>query len=579
MKNASLLYFFGILVAILFYTCCPKSVKTLKYLEGAPKPITTKIWSSSNDNLVFPEDNLNLKKTGICMSGGGSRAMVCAIGQLKGLWDIGVLDSVGYLSCVSGGSWASVPFTYNQDGASDNVLLGTIVKPLSNLSLSSMSTLEKGFLGTAANCPLFDVMLGNLGKYAEDDVWIQGVSECYMQPFGLYDQDSPKYFSFNDSTVADICKRNPHLSPTDFITVRNKKGDAKRPYLVVNSSISGPHEYAPFRNPEDLAVMNYTPLGIGSAVKNTGIYKPKESNKSYELPIGGGFIEPFAFGSFAPTSLPTICTNSKNGQLCVKTLTSAAPFPIANASGTSSSAFAAKFTSTDFLCKRLLSNLAPRMRYWPVSTTSKQKEVDFMFGDGGNLENLGAISLLQRKVNNLIVFVNTDTAIKTDYDRYKDGLPTKSDVSDDILTLFGVEFDGSQNMNKNQVFEQSDIYGLMTKLINAKLTGDSIIVKTTHITIPNEWWGINGGDTVNIVWVYNDLVEAFADSLIPDIRDQIKDLDGFPFFPYFPRYALIDEDLGRIVQLSAEQINLLYQFSAWHVYSNEEVFKDLLFSD
>ena len=152
--------------------------------------------------------------------------------------------------------------------------------------------------------------------------------------------------------------------------------------------------------------MNYTPLGIGSAAQATGVYRPQSNNKSDSLTIGGGFIEPFAFGSFASTTLPTICTNSTNGQLCVNTLTSAAPFPIANASGTSSAAFAAIFTSTDLFCKRLLSDLAPRMNYWPVSTTTLQKNVDFMFGDGGNLENLGAISLLQRKVNNLISFLS-----------------------------------------------------------------------------------------------------------------------------------------------------------------------------
>ena len=131
-------------------------------------------------------------------------------------------------------------------------------------------------------------------------------------------------------------------------------------------------------------------------------------------------------------------------------------------------------------------------------------------------------------------------------------------------------------MMKNQVFDQNEIYDLMTKLIDAKLTGDSIIVKTTHVTQLNKWWGMNGGDTVNIVWVYNDLVEKFADAVEPEIGDQLKDFDGFPLFPFFPRYAIIDEDLGRLVKLSAEQINLLYQFSAWHVYSNAEVFQDLL---
>lgn len=567
-------YFVGFLIAFLFSSCCPKITKDLKKLDGPPLKINTLIWPSNADHLNFPEDGLNLTKTGICMSGGGTRAMVCAIGQLKALREIGVLDEVGYLSCVSGGSWASVPFTYYSTGAAnDDELLGTIIPP-KNLRLAEMDSFTTGFMGAAASCPLLDIMLENLGKYPADDVWIQGVSECYMQPFGLYDQNAPKYFSYDATTVADICQRNPNLSPNDFITVHNRPGDSKRPYLVVNSSISGPFKYAPFRNPEVLAVMNYTPLGIGSAAINTAVYRPEANKNSYYMPIGGGFIEPFAFGSAAPTILPSNCSHGSHGGLCVDTYTQATPYPIANASGTSSSAFAAKFTSS-CICGRALSDLVPRMKYWPVSETSIPQSTDFMFGDGGNLENLGAITLLQRKVHNLVIFVNTDVPINTTY-QVKDGLPTSSDVSDDILTLFGVPFDGSKDMMKNQVFNQEDIYDLMTDLIVAKKTGDSIIVRTKHVTIPNPWWGIKGGDPVNILWVYNDKVDDFIDALEPEIRNSIKHKNGKPYFEYFPAYATIDENSLRLVKLSPKQINLLYQFSAWHVYTYKEEFQSLL---
>ncbi len=95
------------------------------------------------------------------MSGGGTRAMVCATGQLQALRKIGVLDSVGYvgyLSCVSGGSWASVPFTYyNAGAANDDELLGKIIMP-KELRLNGMRTLAPEFLAGAANCSLLDTL-------------------------------------------------------------------------------------------------------------------------------------------------------------------------------------------------------------------------------------------------------------------------------------------------------------------------------------------------------------------------------------------------------------------------------------
>src|SRR5215831_5619859 len=64
----------------------------------------------------------------VCFSGGGSRALSCALGQLSGLRSIknpndptrSVLDSIPYVSSVSGGSWASVLYTFLPATISDD---------------------------------------------------------------------------------------------------------------------------------------------------------------------------------------------------------------------------------------------------------------------------------------------------------------------------------------------------------------------------------------------------------------------------------------------------------------------------
>ena len=533
--------------------------------------LNVRIWPSSKDSLTFPEDNLNLKKTGICMSGGGTRAMVCAVGQLKGLVKLGLIDEVGYISCVSGGSWASVPFTYYTEGAlNDDQLLGTIIPP-GELTLHGMKTLGSGFLAGAANAPFLRNMLHDIGKTPADDLWIKGVSQSYMQQYGLYNEGAPKYFSYNWETVRDICKRNPSLQPSDFVVVRNGEKDLHRPYLVVNSSVSGLFNNAPFENPEPLSVFNYTPLGIGAAVPLSPIFRA-QSGQAHTGNIGGGFIEPFAFGAVGPTSEPTNC-NGDSQSNCLMLQVPRTPFSIADASGTSSSAYVATLTATKFLGHELR-DMSPQEEYWkiPVIGEPSPTSENYMFGDGGNLENLGAITLIQRNVNKLVIFVNTNAKLNEKYDTLTNPTPTAKDVSSDILTLFGVIAKGSEDMYQNQIFPESDLNDLMAQFVEAKRNGHSVIAQTSHSTLKNDWWGIPEGRKVDIVWVYNDNANDYLDQLEWEIKDQIKDLNGFPDFKHFPNYKTMMEDTGKLVELSPQQINLLYQFSAWTVYSNPEKF-------
>src|SRR5262245_56451049 len=79
----------------------------------------------------FPERMLLDKErpvdVGIAFSGGGTRAATAAIGQLRGLQRNGWLDRVRYMTAVSGGSWAAVPFTYSRTAI--DYLLGPHEEP------------------------------------------------------------------------------------------------------------------------------------------------------------------------------------------------------------------------------------------------------------------------------------------------------------------------------------------------------------------------------------------------------------------------------------------------------------------
>lgn len=70
---------------------------------------------------LWPEKDIirakgkNEDTLGLALSGGGYRSAIFCYGILKGLWKIGVLKKVDYLSVVSGGSWIGTAFSMAED--------------------------------------------------------------------------------------------------------------------------------------------------------------------------------------------------------------------------------------------------------------------------------------------------------------------------------------------------------------------------------------------------------------------------------------------------------------------------------
>lgn len=109
------------------------------------KPFDARIWISDNitgryefaEN-TYPDYDLirRTPNTGICFSGGGTRALTAAMGQLRGLGlkreqgGLDLMKNVRYISCVSGGSWASTAYTFYNDGPEDDqAFLGPVRAP------------------------------------------------------------------------------------------------------------------------------------------------------------------------------------------------------------------------------------------------------------------------------------------------------------------------------------------------------------------------------------------------------------------------------------------------------------------
>ncbi|MGK0315410.1 MAG: hypothetical protein ACI86M_001641 [Saprospiraceae bacterium] len=69
-------------------------------------------------------------------------------------------------------------------------------------------------------------------------------------------------------------------------------------------------------------------------------------------------------------------------------------------------------------------------------------------------------------MNNLVIFVNISTKLNEKFNTLY--YPGPSDVSSDILTLFGIQFPASRDMNRNKVFSKTDMLNLMSQLVKKK---------------------------------------------------------------------------------------------------------------
>lgn len=569
------------------YSLCICCVFSL-FLSTCSRKGQTYVWKSEGDRFTFAEDLLPdpPKKTAVCFSGGGTRAMTCATGQMKGLEILKLWDEIGYISSVSGGTWASSIFTYYNSGAdNDAQLLGTTHKP-GDLTMVGLNDMDPAFLASGATCNLTDNILeraledefsGGLLQNS-DRIWIDAVGSCYLEAFGLYDPKHPKYFTLNRETRDDIISRNPKLKldSTDFYLVHSEKGDIKRPFLVMNSCLLAPEAYLPIDTPEPLAVFNYTPLYIGSAHALDVSYHSKLRGKRNQ-DVGGGFIQPFAFGSEAPKSFQD-CGDQLS---CAKIKESKRRFELVDAAGTSSAAFAATVASsimlqlpTKVLFNFTMDKAIPEEKYWPIpqGKNNKTEAVNFRFADGGSLDNYGIITMLQRKVDRMVVFINTYIPIDVGFVPNQGFAPCPSAVDSDFPPLFGY-VNGNQTMNK--VFPTEDFGPVFDSLRATKVRGETVMAFYQGKTVRNDWWGIPAGQAFEILFVYNDQVSKWEDQLLPQVKDEINlcnsgQIRNFPHYPtIFPNGA------PNLTQLTNAEVNLLYELQAWNVYSNPDAFKFL----
>lgn len=268
----------------------------------------TNIYKENNGSFAEDKFLTNKDNIGVCFSGGGSRAHVLAMGQLRGLEALGLMKNMKYISSVSGGTWASTEYAYRKDDDT-KALLGVYEDP-KDLTLKGIekkapkmaeASIYKIIVGKHKVSPFVYHFLLNLDqvmkkKLEETKLWEASVGDTFLKPFELLEDFSSDLFSLNAQTQESFETLNPEFKKqTQNIMLLNKLS----PYLIVNGTMTQPVGHTTKdKTSDDFIGIQFTPLYTDIPYKANSGKTPKYSGSSIKpINIGDGAIESLVYGS------------------------------------------------------------------------------------------------------------------------------------------------------------------------------------------------------------------------------------------------------------------------------------------
>lgn len=535
-------------------------------------------WNSRDS---FPEQNdgnlMSRPNTGIAFSGGGSRSYLAATGYLAGLTELGLMDKVRYISGISGGSWATVSYMYAQTNVDDSILLGPVVEP-ADLTEENLKIMDSNCMRGVTDAEYVGIML----QYMKDGIdageaWMKAYQDVYLAPLGI-PQNQP--FTWSQESIDRIREANPSLMHTDFVLPTN----SHRPYSIVGASNLGPAAGAPYEVGDNLnlTMLEMTPLYIGSM--NTKEVHYKYHHGLSHTKTMGGVVEPFAYALYDNNAVPQRGLGDDE-MSTLKIPDFEKSLDLAHMGGSSSYAIG---MFMDSLPEKLRTNLDYSMQYWsPVDNRPSSDET--LFADGGCFENILVSSMLQRRVEKLVLFFNAGTPLQptSSWDVFND-VYTGEEVTDSLAALFGI-FPSDETIwqergydyRNNQQWSTDDWYTLITKMQEAQGKGGGIVVSMNLTTIGNDVWNIPAGITSEVTFVYlgrsltweGELNSDLYSLLVPSdpiaASDPSQTIDN-GHYKHFPHYATA---AGSI---SYDKANALADLTGWTIKHNAELFVSIL---
>lgn len=402
---------------------------------------------------------------GVCLSGGGSRALTAGMGQLRGLAALGLLDQVRAFSTVSGGSWLGVTFEFLPPATADDAYLNQYVADPGSLvptttpghtPAETLDVLPPGNIGNSISTVLFSVpalaveayLLHKFFKAPVPFIWQALIGLHILKPYGLYRPGKQLRPSSLFSWDAATLERDVTRGGTQLTGETAHLAASGRPYLLCNTSMFLAETGTAFRL---LAPVQATPFFAGIVGSPTG------TDANGRTPGGGG-VTSFAFSSNPTAVAAPEVTVEQARQLALVDIVGASSAAFAEALGNlfkqwmespdayldEAEALAdellawlgkhlghlaeelaaaelhllerkAKSRSPKILAELAadfagLQDLIPLFQYWPVAGVEPYSETKpTQFADGGSLENTGVADLLSYgDIDGVIACVNSN---------------------------------------------------------------------------------------------------------------------------------------------------------------------------
>jgi hypothetical protein len=494
---------------------------------------------------------------GIAFSGGGTRSAAASLGELRAMHALGWLHRARHITSNSGGSWATVPYTFLPLAIDEERFLGDYIPPeeLDDHNLSP-STIDPLAFGTAIHNAgtIGEILAVGRGDEAYSDI----VASIFLRPFGLHDNE--KFFTFHRGALLQALAANLSLSSDDFQIVERDD----RPYLIVTGVMIGQQTS---EDPEEYFPIEMTPM-------YSGIRGRFEFEKDDEtVVVGGGYIESFGYDSYEPQG------DAVDGRWSVrltgllsrgdKPIGDRYRFTLSDVIGTSSAAPLAtlsRHSTPNFLF--------PEFRHWSVdqeyidqSADSVRRIADeFQHGDGADMDNLALTPLLARKTENILVFVNSADAFRKPPTGCGD--ITEDHISNDVSSFFRK----SGVLIHNIVFADDDagLENICEEFSARQAAGEPLVYCQAYDVIENARHRIEPYRT-SICWVYLSRADRWIEKLDETAGDLVGQLhDGEGSFDTFPHYSTFAEQGISLIDLNRERVIALSNLAAWTVLESAD---------
>lgn len=548
----------------------------------------------------------------ICISGGGSVSMMSTLGQLRALKQMGVLDKASCISTVSGGSWATVLFTFLPKGIADDDFLGTYVPNPGDLRMdgsngvvNDLSAIGANYMGkvVAAQDISWNEMAEKAAElYADPNfnnykIWNYLIAKNILAPFGLGGVGSSSsinknWFAFNEAHRQAIIAENPSLASVDCYTYCQEVDgqNIKRPYHLCNTTMfvspNDPNE------PNLVASVQSTAIGTGIFASNVGT--PGTQADTSLQQAGGGLVSSYAFNSqLNSVSGNDVEVNVEDGDL----------FSLTDITANSSAFYATMFSG--------LHGIDPKYNYWAVGDADASREAVLTpFADGGAIEDNGLLNALAYDdIDSAVVFVNALKSLSLDGDT------VASDYSNVILdtwipTYFGYTpyqmgkkakdrglsngyhkfsdlsaeaFDSElRYLSKNQIFDSTDFTDfLKTIWTNSNGYTEASVFNKQMTVLDNEWFGITGRQ-INLLLIHYGPYKPFMNQLDESVKnnkevveyiqsnaDTLNKTDQNPVHSLFPNYIILETSMPPVM------LNLLAHFTCHVAMTQEEAIRSM----